>query len=83
MLEQGTDLVDVENLDGKLYTTNAIESLHESTKISVTFAWSTLWYKFNRWLTQLILAGAMDRPGLTSMCASLAIGSRRTSRVNV
>ncbi len=53
MLEQGTDLVDVENLDGKLYTTNAIESLHESTKISVTFAWSTLWYKFNRWLTQL------------------------------
>ena len=53
MLDRGTDLVEVETLGGKVYTTHAIRSLHESTKISVTFAWSTSWYKLNQWLTQL------------------------------
>ena len=53
MLDQGSDLTEVETLEGKVYKTNVIKSLHESTKISVTFAWSEYWYKFNRWLTQL------------------------------
>jgi hypothetical protein len=75
MLEPGTDLVEVEILEGrKVYKTHAIMSLHESTKILVTFAWSTFWYSFNRWLTQLHPGWWHGQAWVDSMFASREIG---------